>query len=495
MSVKSFCQWFCGNLTRNELAEAVEIFLEILEENHENIKFKSSFREDHPNYRKYTVDDVPPLIEVPADAEPVEDWLSLLAKYRAENGKQMQPVRRHDGAFRPPDDCCCEHCGAPAEWLSINDGKKRSQVLCKICKRRSPVKRIRYQSQGRYWCPHCGKALYQWKSNDEHTSFKCGNDKCPHYISRTEQLNDREKELVVTGMGSQFKRRYQWREYHYDPASVQVEAPEGGLLKIRKSNHTLGLVLAYCISYGMSARMTARIMREVHGIPMSYKTALDWMRKAAPVAWHALDKMAGVMTDTSVAADETYIKVKGVWHYAWFVIGVTSKAVWGWNVTDNRKEISAVAVLNQTLSKRPQPENPEEIQSPLEVIGDGNPSYDAAANAINVDDDGRPLEADKLKLIRRTVIGLKNTDEESSLYRRFKQLIERFNRTYRYHTRSRSGFKELSSAQSLTTLVVADYNFLRPHKSLGNKPPIILEELKGIETIQGRWLKLLQLTG
>ena len=44
MSVKSFCQWFCGNLTRNELVEAVEFFLEVLEDKHENVKFKSAFR-------------------------------------------------------------------------------------------------------------------------------------------------------------------------------------------------------------------------------------------------------------------------------------------------------------------------------------------------------------------------------------------------------------------------------------------------------------------
>lgn len=490
MSVLSFCQWFCGNLTRNELVEAVEIFLEVLEDKHENIKFKSTFREDHPNYRKYTVDGTPPLMEPPESEPPglEQDWLELLAKHRIETGKELPPVGRR-GKYRPPADCTCEHCGAPSEWLSINDGKKTSQVLCKICKRRSPVQRIRHSSDGPYWCPHCGRALYRWKHNHERTIFKCRCDTCPHYLGLTDKLNEHEKELASGGMGSQFKRRYQWREYHYDPASVQVTRPEGSLLNIRKSNHTLGLVLAYAVSYGLSARMTARIMAEIHGVPMSYKTVLEWMRRAAPTIWQAIDKLSGQMPDTDVAADETYIKVKGVWHYAWFIIGVTSKAIWGWNVTDNRKEISAVAVLNQTLAKRKDPE------LAIEVTADGNPSYDAAINAINVDEDGKPLKIDELKLIRHTVVGLKNTDEESKLYRKGKQLIERFNRTYRYHTRSRSGFKELNSAQCLTTLVVADYNFLRPHKSLGNRPPIVLEELNTIKTIQGRWLKLLQLTG
>ena len=47
-------------------------------------------------------------------------------------------------------------------------------------------------------------------------------------------------------------------------------------------------------------------------------------------------------------------------------------------------------------------------------------------------------------------------------------------------------------ARALTTLFVAHMNFLRPHRSLGGKPPIRLPELEGIKTLQGRWLKLLQ---
>jgi len=41
------------------------------------------------------------------------------------------------------------------------------------------------------------------------------------------------------------------------------------------------------------------------------------------------------------------------------------------------------------------------------------------------------------------VIGLQNLDEESKLNRHFKQIIERFNRTYKYHVRADSGFNPL----------------------------------------------------
>ncbi len=113
---------------------------------------------------------------------------------------------------------------------------------------------------------------------------------------------------------------------------------------------------------------------------------------------------------------------------------------------------------------------------------------------LNTDAEGLPLLPEQRKVERRTVIGLRNDDEQSRQFRVFKQLIERVNRTYRYHTRSRSGHKSMNGAVALTTLFVAHYDFLRPHGALRGRPPIHLPELDGIQTIQGRWLKLLQMT-
>jgi len=195
------------------------------------------------------------------------------------------------------------------------------------------------------------------------------------------------------------------------------------------------------------------------------------------------------MHEVAVAGDETYIKVKGVWHYTWFLIGTETRTIWAWEVSEGRGEMPAIAVLNQAIGARP-----KDVEGTLVFVGDGNPSYDAAVNAINTDSQGMPLDREHRKIERRTVVGLRNDDAESTQFRPFKQLVERLNRTYRYHTRSRSGHKTLNGARALTTLFVLHYNFLRKHRSLGNRPPIHLPELDQIKTLQGRWLKLLQLT-
>jgi transposase InsO family protein len=91
------------------------------------------------------------------------------------------------------------------------------------------------------------------------------------------------------------------------------------------------------------------------------------------------------------------------------------------------------------------------------------------------------------------VIGLQNLDAESEEYRSFKQLVERLNRTYKYHVRPAAGFNSKNGAVSLTTLFVTHYNFLRPHMSLRYQPPVPLQELKALPTIQARWTKILSL--
>ncbi len=494
-TIQSLTTWFCSQLTRDELVEVLTILLEVFDGTRDDIRLRSLFREEHPNYRRFEVDTTPPLTDAPAPAEPVPtvDWRELRSEHRRRTGTELAPVKRRSGAHAPPAECACEHCGAPAPWLSVNDGRKCSQVRCKVCRGLSPVRRVRRESATPYRCPHCDRALYEWKHDADRTLYKCGNDECPYYLRNRRRLNEDERQLAGTGMGSQFKTRYQWRRYHFDPAAVEVEAPRSpprSLLNVRRNLEAVGLALTYAVSFGLSSRMTAQVLREVHGVAVSHQTVLNWMTAAAPLAWRTLERLKGGMRDAVVAADETYIKVRGVWHYTWLVIGAESRAVWAWQVSEGRGEMPAIAVINRTLDSRP-----EGADGALVLVGDGNPAYDAAVNAVNTDPEGMPLAEDRRKVERRTVVGLSNDDEESRLFRPFKQLIERLNRTYRYHTRSRSGHKSVNGAMALTTFFTAHYDFLRPHRALGGRPPVHLPELDGVDTLQGRWLKLLQLAG
>lgn len=119
------------------------------------------------------------------------------------------------------------------------------------------------------------------------------------------------------------------------------------------------------------------------------------------------------------------------------------------------------------------------------LVTDGNPSYPAGIHFIN--------QSHEPNLTHKKVIGLQNLDSESEEFRPFKELIERLNRTYKYHVRAAYGFNSKNGAVALTTLFVTYYNFLRPHISLNYSVPIPLEELKDIDTLQGKWAKVIQL--
>lgn len=485
--IVSLVSWFCRQLSLEELFTATAVILEVLNGDRPDIKCKDAFRQEHPNYRKYDVDPNPPLTEYPAPkrSQPSADWKTLRELYRLNHGKDLKPVNRRDKSTSVLNSIRCPSCHAPGKYIYYNDGKKRSQLRCKICSDLFKVDGHHKPIKSKYWCPHCNNALYLWKKSEIATSYKCPNDKCPAYLAAKRKLNSKEQKLQQQ-KSSQFKLRYQWREYHYDPKYLVPASPEsadmGRIDRIHSSLNTLGLILTLNVSYGHSARMTAHMLKNIFQISVSHQTVLNYANAAA-VLCHKFNMHYKGPLDPTVAGDETYIRIMDRWHYTWFTIGTSSRAIQAYHVSDSRGTRDALITLSETI--RTLPEN-----KTLELVGDGNPAYDSATHAIN-----QPAlsEGSVPPLKRRTVIGLKNEDDESTEYRQFKQIVERLNRTYKYHTRSRSGFKDFNGAVALTVLFVTHYNFLRPHSSLKYKCPVKISNLDEIKTIQGRWGKILDM--
>ena len=66
-------------------------------------------------------------------------------------------------------------------------------------------------------------------------------------------------------------------------------------------------------------------------------------------------------------------------------------------------------------------------------------------------------------------------------------MIERLNRTYKASYRITNGFDNYDGANYDLTLWVAYYNFLRPHKHNGYRPPVVDEILSKAENMPARW--------
>jgi transposase-like protein/uncharacterized protein YbaR (Trm112 family) len=477
--IARFIIWICSQFTKTEIKQIVTGLVDVLKDRNPDVKPKDDFKEKHPNYRRFTVPPLPPLTEPPNTAEPSgENYKELLAQYEQTRGKPLAPVRCRTGSPRVPDLVVCPCCHAPHEYLYYNDGKKRTQLLCKVCNELFQVER-RFRKKTRYYCPYCHHALFTWKQRKEVTIYKCCNDACAYRIRQTDKLNERERKLVKE-KSSQFKLTYQYREYHFEPSELTHCAPEDQSLTLARTHNgptIIGLILAFYVSFALSARKTAFVLRSVFGIPISYQSVLNYAAAAA-FSCHRFNLNHKGPIDEISAGDEAYIKVMGKQHFVFLFLSSESLKITAYHVANTRETLPAIVAMNEAIRTADQ-------SQPIILVTDGNPSYPAGIHYLN--------EQRDVSIDHKKVIGLQNLDSESEAYRQFKQLIERLNRTFKYHVKPSHGFNSINGAIALVTLFVTHSNFLRPHTSLKWQAPIPLKELEGIATIQGKWAKILSL--
>jgi len=324
------------------------------------------------------------------------------------------------------------------------------------------------------------KALFTWKEHEEVTIFKCHNHNCSHRIEKLNAFNNDEKKLRKE-RSSQFKINYQYRDYHYSPGDLKVAGPAKPKVDLNRIHHNkniFALILTLHISYAITARKTAHMLRNIWHISVSHQTVLNYVQTAAYYCHKFNLKNKGDIDDIN-AGDETYVKVKGVWHYAWFFICSNSKKICAYHFSDNRGAKAAITTMLETVRTA------EENQD-ITLVSDGNPSYQAGIHFIN-------NLKNELRLTLKKVIGLQNMDSESEEYRPYKQMIERLNRTYKYHMQAQNGFANVNGALAKLVLFVTHYNFLRPHTALNYNTPIQMSELKNIDSLPGKWVKIISL--
>jgi transposase-like protein len=290
------------------------------------------------------------------------------------------------------------------------------------------------------------------------------------------------EEIIRQAAPNHFKINYQYKEYHLTPKQKQHSAPAKSrveLFRIHRSDNILGLILTFYISYALSARKTALILRQVFNINVSHQTVLNYAQAAAYYVHQFNLKNKGPIDDIAVG-DETYIKVDSKFNYVWFMLCLEKLSITAYHLADNRGTLPAVAAISEAIKTA-------RADQKLTLITDGNPAYTEALHYINKTTRSQnPIEHIK-------VIGLQNEDEVSEEFRPFKQAIERLNRTYKHHVRPAIGFKSFNGAMAVTALFVAHYNFLRGHMTLNYKTPIHIEQLEGIKTIQAKWVRLVEM--
>jgi len=428
---------------------------------------KSEKSTDKP-YGRMTVDPMP-VFEKPGIAK-IYDSEELI------KSKNIKPVKRRGGR-EVPADAACPYCGASHEYQYANNGAK-GQYLCKVCGSRFNIEKPKHDDEA--YCPFCHSKLDLAKKRKDFDVYRCPNMECP-YRKRKLSAMTPEQRVLYKKSSHLFKVRFIYRKFHFRfvPLSKQNDyVPTVDLPKITVSPHILGLILTYHINYGLPLRKTAALMFDVHGVKISHQSIANYCDAVAPRIKPFIDHFPYELSD-SFCGDETYIKVKGVWHYIFFFFDATKKIILSYRVQKSRDYQSAVLAINDVLAKLRQiPEN-------LNLVTDGNPIYLLARQFFAQ----HGIHFDVTQ-----VIGLSNNDPVSTEFRPLKQIIERLNRTFKGNYKPTTGYSANLGAVSSLTLFVAFFNFLRPHSALDKNVPVLIPDLLALPNMPAKWCKLIKLS-
>jgi transposase-like protein/uncharacterized Zn finger protein (UPF0148 family) len=374
-------------------------------------------------------------------------WEGLLDYYRQRYGKVIKPVK-HRGECDIPEDCICPECGAPHIYLYRNNGKA-GQLLCKVCGTRFSPDQNRFRKQYTLRCPYCDRALERKKDRKDFSIYKCTNPNCSYYVRNFAKLDDDAK--LDEQKRNEYKLHYIYRELTKDFFALDLDSLPKNASSLRFDKFSMEVVtlcLTYHINYQISLRRTKDILWDIHGIRISHQQIANYCKTAAvlvkPFVDHYDYKPSG-----DLAADETYIKVRGIKGYVWLIMDAVKRSILGYRCSDNRGVGACILTMRQALNHFR-----EKLPEGFRFIADGYSAYPLAAMQFDLE------YGENFRFDITQVIGLTNDDEVSAEFRPFKQLIERLNRTFKSSYRPTCGYDSFENASLDLALWVAYYNFL-----------------------------------
>lgn len=426
-----------------------------------------------PAYQKFKIDELPRIISYEQDWK----WNDLITYYGQRYSKTINPTFRRVECDIP-DDCTCPVCNAPKPYLTWNDGKKKSQIRCKVCLNlHSPSDDSRFSKTHKLRCPHCSRILEPIKNRKHFIIHKCKNSKCPFYLHNLKKVK---KEHLIEEK-SKYKLHYIYREFMIDFFRMDLNSlpKNASSLKFSKfDKNVMGLCLTYKVNLGLSLRKTAEALKEIHGIHISHQQVANYCKTAAICIKPFTDNY-NYGVGKAFTADETYIKIRGVKGYVWFIMDAAKRAIIGYQISDNRGVGSCILAMRMAFRHL------KELPKDFRFIADGYSAYPLAAQQFYRESEG------KINFDITQVIGLTNGDAVSTEFRPLKQMIERLNRTYKQSYRPTNGFNNIDGANYDLALWVTYYNFLRPHKEFKYKPPVQDSGLAMAGNMPGKWQYLI----
>lgn len=424
-----------------------------------------------PKYNKLTVDKLP----VVKTLEKL-DYNILLVEFKAHHCRVLKPIKPR-GNNPVPSDVVCPQCGAPHHYIYDNTGG-RGQLLCKVCS----FLFEKSKSFDTYLaCPFCGNKLLLKRERKQFNVHFCRNDNCEFFKNSLKSLPP-EVTMEYKLHPERFKLRYYYREFTVDFFKMDLDSMPKGSVNLTFRNfspHIMGLCLTYNVNLGLSTRATARALWEIHQVKISHVMVSNYAKTAAALVKPFVDNF-DYKPSNYLSGDETYIKVKGVRYYVWFIMDALKKSILGYQVSNSRDTGPCILAMRMAFAKFK-----EFPGKALRFVADGYTAYNLAQQQFSLNN---------MDFTLTQVIGLTNDDPVSTEFRWLKQIIERLNRTFKFSYQVTNGYGSSEGSNTHIALFVAYYNFLRPHSYSYWQPLNSIQELESLPNMPAKWQKLIELS-
>jgi putative transposase len=205
------------------------------------------------------------------------------------------------------------------------------------------------------------------------------------------------------------------------------------------------MVFRWYVSYSLSYRDIEELMLE-RGMRIDHSTINRWVIHYAPLLETEFRNKYKRITGDSVRMDETYIKIKGVWHYLYRAVDKEGYTI-DFMLSDKRDEIAAKAFFTKLIASS---------GLPKKITIDKSGANKAGINAIN------------LQLIILHLFGCALVQILIRQIKYLNNVIEQDHRGIKRITKPMMGFKTFYSAEA-TLAGIELYRMLKKGQHINPK--------------------------
>ena len=228
---------------------------------------------------------------------------------------------------------------------------------------------IRFSKTTKLCCPHCSHILVPKKDRKHFVVHKCVNNKCPYYLHNLKKVD--KKDLAEDYGKNKYKLHYIYREFQIDFFKMDLNSlpKNASSLKFSKfDSHVMSLYLTLHVNLGLSLRKTKQALQGLYNISISHQQIANYFKTAAICIKPFVDNYI-YNPKTVLTADETYIKIRGVKAYIWFIMDAATRSIIGYQVSDNRGVGPCILAMRMALKHF------KELPEKFKFIADGYSAY------------------------------------------------------------------------------------------------------------------------